>query len=65
MSIDINRNTLESSTRSLKLLEDTVGRIKDSGKDRLENEYRRLLEGIHELIDTSITSIRAATNESR
>ena len=48
MSIDITKPMLDASTRSLNSLSDSIHNIKQSGKERLEDEYRQLVEGLRD-----------------
>lgn len=48
LSIDINRNILDSSARSIKLLSQKIEKIKETDASRLKNEYQRLVEGLRE-----------------
>lgn len=46
MSIDLNRNILESSLNGLNALSDRIQRLKETNKQKLENEYKQLVKGL-------------------
>lgn len=46
MSYDITRNVLDSAHKSLNKLNDAVQKIKETNKEKLEDEYRKLVEGL-------------------
>jgi DNA excision repair protein ERCC-2 len=48
LSVDLNRSILDASSKSLKALEDIVTDISANSKDRLEEEYKALVEGLRE-----------------
>jgi len=48
MSIDITRNVLDASTRSIKVLNERIEQIKEKDADQLKSEYTRLVEGLKE-----------------
>ncbi|PVU86814.1 hypothetical protein BB560_006600 [Smittium megazygosporum] len=48
LSIDINLEKLESSTRSIEQLAEKISEIKKSDANRLKEEYNTLLEGLKE-----------------
>nr|CAG4640640.1 EOG090X01B4 [Eulimnadia texana] len=48
MSVKINRKILEKCTNSITILEKTISDMKESGAQKLKQEYQRLVEGLRD-----------------
>ena len=46
MSITISKASLESATSNLAVIEKEIEKMEETTKERLEDEYRRLVEGL-------------------